>query len=263
MVQAKGKSTTRLLFFFLLLTNPYFKIYSQGLLNNKPPLDTSVLGKWPTLSQPTISPYGKYVAYCIEMSLPAKNILIIRIQANLGKENIPVILVVVFFRQMNKRHLPGKMTVCIITLGKYKPDQIHIGPPFCMRSSNWVEWIAYGGEVDTDKLILVNVLNGKITKLGKVSSYRFDDQGKTLWISKKSGSASSTRTELWWVDLATRNNSKIWTGKIQDKLVGFNRSDNGLQLSMITSEQWKQRLAFNLVLPNYRRLQRESITGWQ
>jgi hypothetical protein len=61
--------------YFLLLV--FFSLYATCSLAQKPPIDTSVFDKWPSVSTPAISNNGHYVIYTINNQPTGNSTLII------------------------------------------------------------------------------------------------------------------------------------------------------------------------------------------
>lgn len=224
-----------LLCFWATLLNAQ-QIAQTGL---KPILDTAILGKWPTLSYPAISPYGRFVSYYIHASIPGQSGFTIKDTSGAWQKDYPGNLgQILFSADEHQALLYRNDSLRFIALGENQPDHVIPVRSFWPATTSSTEWIAYeekGGS--GEELILRNLLNNKLMRLGKVSEYRFDPSGSTLWISNVSGDGNSLKTELSWMDLLTGSKHTVWTGNIGDKLARYSLSDNGEKLSMVVSQR--------------------------
>ena len=196
---------------------------SVGL--NKPPIDTAVLGKWPYVLDAQISPYGRYVSYCIERQPARSRTLVIQDTSGLWRRE---------FRGVRQCYFCGDEKQAIFQQG----DSLHFltlrgqDSIIRIRSFRWPwsgegKWIVYQEKGD-EVLVLVNLLSREKRRLGKVVQYLLERHGKALLIREKD-------QELRCLELETGKIVNIWSGMAGQKAERFCFDDSGRQLAFMVS----------------------------
>ncbi len=218
--------------------------FSQSNVS-RPILDTSVLGKFPSIEKPIISNDGKFVSYVIK-NRPSNNQTLV-VQATEGEWKKEFVGAVPVFFSGNSKLLIFKSrdSLCFLELYgnsiKYIPRVGSYKQPGRVGSYNEGEWIAYQLVTDTKLLILKNLLTGKEKQFESVTEYAFEENGKSMLLKTTNVSKSILSNQFLWVSLPDGTVSTIWNSADypdkERKVGAFKFDREGRQLVYLVQEK--------------------------
>jgi dipeptidyl aminopeptidase/acylaminoacyl peptidase len=200
---------------YLLFIIPVFFINIR-VVGQKPALDTSALGTWPTVIKPLISNDGKYASYIIERHSSGSYQLVVKGTDN-GWEAVIVGPTNGFFSSDSKRFIyQSHDTLYFLTLG----EELHFLSTirsYRFPSSANQEWFAYQLEDSNKDVILLNLVTGKERRFRSVEDYTFNDTGNVFLARIESLKGEKQSTGLLWLNLQDTVQKTIYSSEAQVK----------------------------------------------
>jgi dienelactone hydrolase len=170
----------------------------------KPPVDSTVYGKWDEPYPPSLSDNGAYLWY------PHQKQVILKAVNGNWETTVKASGKVLF---VNGSRLAlfqtGRDSLCIQSLGNSRARIIAHVKSFQAAQNGKAEWLLYQTDSPGKNLVITNLATGKRQIIDSVSSYRFDPSEKAVIIEKP---YKNDQTALSWFDLKTRRLSLIWQG---------------------------------------------------
>ncbi len=180
---------------------------TSALIKSKPPLDTSVLDKWPSVEAPVMSNDGNFAMFTIK-NIPAGG------NASFTEDSKKAIF------------LNANDSMGIINLNDYQVKFIPAISSFKISGGN-EQWLAF--QIKGNKgLAIENLNSGDQKTFDSVIGYYFSPGGKVLLVQKEhKKNVDETLQEVIWVNLFSENKQIIWQG-FQSKNFVFSESDSEL-----------------------------------
>ncbi|PSL24148.1 alpha/beta hydrolase family protein [Chitinophaga ginsengisoli] len=190
----------------------------------KPPIDTSVYNKWPSLAGASISNNGKYVIYTIENQPAGSQTLVLQATNGSWKMEIPGGQDVLYTHMTSDSRFAIYTTagdsLCIVTLGS--PDIEYLPPVSSFKLSG--QWLAYQLKTPETRLVVRDLATGKRKIYHAVTDYFFSNDGAVLLLQTTSKKDSAAMQSLHWMQLADDNITTIWQGTKAGNIVFDSRS---------------------------------------
>jgi len=204
--------------------------YAIIAFGQKPAIDTSILGKWPSVERPIISDDGKYVSYIVNnISLGRASLIVTNVNGSWKREISLKETFPDFFFSSNSKYLIYKNvdSLFFISLGKSGLKVISNIVSFKHNRGNW---LAYKMNTLNEDLILCDLMNMKNNHFHSVNDYSFDANGNGLII------VTDSSHTLTLINLKENKDTPIWTSK-NSKCVSYNFDNAGRQLVFKVEEQ--------------------------
>ena len=201
-------------------------------LSQKPPIDSGVYGKWPSVENASISNDGKYAAYVVNDQPIGDHTSVLLATNNSWKMEWVSSPRPQFTNDSRTAIvMKSKDSLAIIDLRTSSARYIPNVSSFRLPGKGTGEWLAYQVQNAQKELVLCNVATGKVRSFADVIEYVFDDNGTTLLLQV--GGDRNGKMSLQWINLQTDNVISIWEGvDISD--INFN--DSGTQLAFIGND---------------------------
>ncbi len=209
----------------------------------KLPIDTSVLGTWPTMSQfgAAISKNGKYITYFIE-NRPFNNqtFTIQGVDNTWMRQFVGVDINSPFFTSDNAKCVfLLKDTLYIQSLGQDNA-QILPGVLECqLPESVKGVWVAFTTRDGDTTLTIMNVITGKRSAFPSVSNFKFEGSGKWVLAKQRVKMAAGERERLELIEIPSLNVHTIWSDTSSGNCESssyFKFSASGNQLAFMSSK---------------------------
>lgn len=198
----------------------------------KPPIDSSVYGKWPSVNRATISNDGNFASYVIDKQ-PVESFTSVLLATNGSwKINFPASYEAQFTNDSQKAvFIKGKDSLVIINLRTFSTTYIPCVSSFQISTNGTGEWLAYEMQDGEKQLIVCDLATGQKKMFTNVIEYVFDKSGKTLLL--QTGLKGSSELIIQWVNLQTDKVTTIWQGT---KVTNIQFNDDGTQLAFIAED---------------------------
>lgn len=194
----------------------------------KPLLDTSVYGKWPTIGNAVISNDGKYVLYWIN-NKPAKSqtLIITAVNKNWQLEISDVPKGFPSFTGDGREAIVKLKndSLGIFDLGTNKREYIKHVKSFMNESGKSCAWIAYLLDTSTRECIIRNTKTNKYYYENNVIDYVFNENCNSILL--ETGLQKENGISLVWMSLIDGKRLTIWSGEDCSNFV-FDRTGNDL-----------------------------------
>ncbi|HEX9512830.1 MAG TPA: prolyl oligopeptidase family serine peptidase [Puia sp.] len=210
------------------------------LFGQKPPIDSAVYDKWPSVEGADISNDGNYVLYIIENQPVGSRTLVIQATNADWKIEIPgTTSYSADYSQDNRRAVFTKRedSLGIVTLGGSSVEYIPHVSSFKLPRKGSGEWLAYQLNSPEKELVVRNLVTSKEKPFTAVKNYLFSDDGSVLLLQVDVKKDSTVTQALQWVSLAAGNMTTIWSTGLggQDKKADnfvFDKSDTQLAFTV-------------------------------
>lgn len=233
------------LFLFYFLASYTTDVFTQDLFHNsdsllhptlseigKPPIDSSVFDKWPSVRNPAISNDGNYTLYTIHNQPVGSNTLVIQAIQRNWKIEIPGVASGVITQDSRMViFIKPKDTLCILTLGGSSAEYILNVSSFKLSTKGTDEWLAYQLNTPRNELILHNLITHNDKSFTNVDNYIFSDSGMVLLLQRGIIKDNTTVQSLNWINLGDSNMFTIWQGVKAGNFV-FDKSNTQLAFTM-------------------------------
>ena len=208
--------------FYLILINFAISFYA---IAQKPTIDSSVYGKWPSLDNPAISSDGKYVSY-YELTAQNRTLIIQEIHGG-WKLRILNASSPVFTEKGDKLvFAKGADSLGVVRLGSYAIQYINNARSFQLTKSEKEQYLVYLVGSPKPGLIMQNLANGKQTLFTNVKSYFLSSDG-TVMLMQRDAKVGNGMVSLDWVSLEDLTPLNIYKGTEPNNFT-FDKSDNQL-----------------------------------
>lgn len=202
-------------FFFIL-------VCVTQIMAQKPPIDSSVYSKWPTIEGAAISNDGKYVLYNIRQGsifLGGVVNLVLQSTSPNWKIEIPGASNVTFTQDSRWAiFMKSKDSLGILELGRsYIEYKAHVRS-FKLQKNGTGEWLAYQLNTSDRKMIISNLVTKKEFVFAAMRNYLFSDDGKGLVLHTDTMQNDTLIQTLDWVSLVDGNKTRIWSTASDRKL---------------------------------------------
>lgn len=226
---------------------------------SKSPIDTSVLGKFPKVTDGNISPDGRFVSY-LSAGPSSGSVIILDTKSAWQR----VIKGNSFFRSAmftayGKAALLQKAdTLCFIQLGDEQDRDHTLLINSCKISDDgrWVAWQEKGGQ---EAFVVKDMLNDREQQFSDVISFEFDESYKHVLLTQKKDDG---RKFLRLVDLSNYNPQQIWEGEAAEDPVNATFNEQGTELAFLVnnSKEKDKRSELWLLTSGDEKAQRSSVT---
>lgn len=185
--------------------------YTSASYSQKPPIDTSVMGKWPYLDNSVaISNDGHYVAYVIGDQPPGSQTLVVRSTDNSWAVAHVGAGAGIFSTDSRRYAFQNGDTLFLLTLGTDRHEQVT-----AIASCKWPrirsgEWLAYQLKGPAGEVVLRSLVSEKEKRFPAVTNYFFARTANVL-VMATAGQDSVPETSLRWVDLKEGMAKTIWS----------------------------------------------------
>jgi len=185
-------------------------VMGQNSRSEKPPIDTSVLGKWPLLNSPTLSRTGRFLSYAVWEGRRGMQKLTLVIMDSSGSWRRSFVDASRCFFSKDERLIifPQKDNLHLLALGLDKPDSVIETNSYQVSQDNDVEWLAYRQKNDSDQVKLLNLITGERRVMGRFAEFIFDKKGEFLFATD----TSNGETALYVFQLPGNKGKRIWVG---------------------------------------------------
>jgi dienelactone hydrolase len=199
-------------------------------VNHKPVIDTSVLGKWPEITQSLISNDGAYAMYIVDNKM--ENSSALHVLSTFSKWNIEITGVSDNLNfSDNSKYAYFKNdgdSLGIITLGKTSVQYIPNVSYYSLSKNRGQEYLAYLLKDDSSSLVLENLTTFSQTVYTQVRNFLFDRQATKLLL--RVGNQKDSIESIVMMDLKTKQKTSIWTGK---NIGSYIFNEDGTKLAFI------------------------------
>jgi dienelactone hydrolase len=208
------------LFLILILGNCEGGVFAQ-----KPPIDSSVYGKWPSLGDVAISNDGKYALYNID-NLPVKCcMLIIQSLRDSWKLQIRGILTATFTKDSRLAIFRNAHdSLCLVALGTSSVEYIPHINSFKLSRAGSGDWLAYKLGNSANNFVIRNLRTGQRRTMNSVIDYVFTNDGTGVLIRTESKNNYDAGETLTWLNLVSNKMAVIYRGAKTSNFVFDNRN---------------------------------------
>jgi len=215
---------------FFLLVHFIFYIHAQ-----KPAVDSSVFGKWPTIEGTQLSNDGKYAVYWIINRPQGSHTTVIQSVSDKWKMELPDIYDATITQDSRRLIFSNRAdtTLGLINLGRSEIKYVKNVTSFKTPLNGTGQWLAYQLNNGDKQLVLVNLFSDEQNIFDKVSDYHFNDDGTALLLKSGVHKDSVFSVAVQWVDLKDKKLTEIWEGGSADNFI-FDAS--GTQLAFVTDQ---------------------------
>ncbi len=231
------------LFILCLLFDKFASSQFSSKYNSKPPIDTSILGKWPMIlgGKPVISNDGSYVAYIVfNMPVESKTLIVHEINGVWKKELEVKQIDGKFYFSANNKKMVWKNADTLFFLAVKTGEISKIFPISTCQIPEKAEgeWLAYKFKNAPTEVVLFNLLTDEEKYFSNVLDFKFDKLGKTMIVTEATLD-SNTTVLLKWIRLTDYKSTVIWSPTLSKKKtsVSFYSFDyTGDQLTFVVKE---------------------------
>lgn len=221
----------------------FFVLAGSGLLGQpgKPVINTGVLGKWPGVEKPSISPNGNYVCYRIyNHPTPGHYTLVVQSTSSSWKKTISGNTLSYggeFSADSRLVVFQAGDSLCLLTAGS---DQMKVIPgikSWKYGRSDPGNWLAYQLKGNKGELVLLNLVKGTEQRFAGVSDYGFDDRGNVMAIQSR---GEGDALVLQWVNLRDGGKATtIWSAAGNVRVSKYVFDASGDQLAFMVQHNKK------------------------
>ena len=212
-----------------------------SVLGQKPIIDSSVFGKWPSLAGKNISNNGNYVLYALR-NVPVKCWTLV-IQSTSGKweKEIPGIAEGVFSGDSRQAIFKrGEDSLCLLTLGTEKMTYIPYVSSYKLSNERTGEWLAYTLRGQGRELVFRHLETGKELHFTSVKNYLFSPTGSVVLLEKSENIGITSVETLYLLNLQDGKETKIWSANEYDGRPGGYVIDlSATQLAFFVDEKFE------------------------
>ena len=195
------------LILILFLLALYSTIYAQ-----KPPIDSSVYDKWPTVQSGYISNDGKYISFTIDKQPLGRATSIIRsTEGNWEMESIESGFSITGDSRKTIFKKPND-SLFILTLGTDSLEIIANLKSYRILTNNQDSWLLYYLKDSVSELFVRNLRTGLAKTISSVADYFCENESYILIVKKQSKKNGKVTESMEWVDLRTGESATIWEG---------------------------------------------------
>ncbi len=208
--------------------------FTQENFAQKPIIDTSVFGNWPSVSNPAISNDGNYFLYSIvNQPLKSQTLVFRSIEDSwkmdfIGSQNAS------FTDDSRKAIFKKKDSLFLITLGSSSIEYISNVRSFHLFTQGTNEWLAYSLNNAEKELVLRNVKTDVQYSIKGVEEYWLSKNGNIIVFTKKSKKEDKVIQELYWAEVSDGKPALIWEGDNAGNIV---LNTGGTQLAFSVSNK--------------------------
>lgn len=194
---------------FLVYCLSFLNSHSQTSVIEKPVIDTSILDKWPELSNGKISNDGKYIAYTILEKMPVeKQITTIKSTTSEWRKSITGVAALEFTSNSRNAVFSKGESICIIGLGTKDYRFLATANQFTLVHNGNGDWLVYQNAKGNREMVIRNLNNEKTQVFSNVNQYLFSKDGGNMIIESEDGSNCS----LELINVSKGDKTEIWTG---------------------------------------------------
>ncbi len=193
--------------------NILFFFFHSWCFCQKPPIDTSVFGKWPSVREPAISNDGNYALYTVDNRPIGSRTVMVNCIRNNWKIEMPYISKAVI-TQDSKFALLFKPsdTLIIATLGTSFIEYIPHVKSYKIPQKGTGEWLTYMLNQPERELVVNNLKTHEKKIIPSVVDYFLSDDGRTLLLKTETEKDNGKMQSLLWMDLPEGKMNIIWQG---------------------------------------------------
>lgn len=181
----------------------------------KPVLDSTMYGKWPSVGHAGISDDGRYVFYMIDNQPVGSQTLVFRAANARWTLDVPgakAFTVVLTPDSRRAAFMKGDDSLGIVVLGRPSIEYIPQVRSFLLPKDGKGEWLAYQVRGPANTLVVRNLATRRQRSFAGVADYAFNDDGSVLVFQAESKQEGSSTHSLNWVRLADGTVTSIWQG---------------------------------------------------
>jgi hypothetical protein len=182
----------------------------------KPPVDSTVFGNWPSLSGARLSNDGKYIMYAISHQPAGSQTLVFSSADRVWELRLPGIqeYQAYFTNDSHKAIvLLGGDSLAIFILGRKEVEYIPHVKSIKMPDGGRTDCFAYLSDLPGDTCVVRSCRTRKLYSQPNVVNYAFNGKGNSLllWVQPNKHDDGLKRME--WMNLPDGRVTTIWTGK--------------------------------------------------
>jgi acetyl esterase/lipase len=182
-----------------------------AVVAQKPPVDSSVFGNWPSLSEPGLSANGNYVFFTVNNQPAGSNTLVLKDIHSSWEYSIEKGSDASFTRDSRSIILiKPPDSLVLLGLGASTIETIADVGSFKLSEGGEEQWLAYEANGPMKTLVLRNLSTGKNRNFAGITDYEFGPDGKAILIEQRQKDSGLNR--LLWIDLLTDTSIDIWQG---------------------------------------------------
>lgn len=214
------------------------------LYGQKPVIDSSVFGKWPTAEQPDISSDGKYLVYSDATQLHQQGLSAVAIETTDKKHRLLVRNVRSYKMLQDKRQVvfqTGGDSLFVLELGRRRWAYLGKGKRYDIMGEAGREWVCYATPANMEGQVTLTIWGTGERKqrlIDSVEEYWFNDwyggRGDVVVVKKRKMKGRRVDYQWEWHDMDNGRVGTIWEGSE----MGRHRMDRaGKQLCFFTKEE--------------------------
>ncbi|PSL45695.1 dipeptidyl aminopeptidase/acylaminoacyl peptidase [Chitinophaga niastensis] len=226
-----------------------FVFYSICCFAQKPPIDTSVFDKWPSVRYAAISNNGNYALYTIYNQPVNSRTLILQAIHNNWKMELPVTDYSTFTQDSRMAvFMKSGDSLCLLTLGTSAIEYLPHVSSFWLFKQDDGECLAYQLNTKGKELVVRNMATGRQKSFTGVTNFLLSNDGKTLLLQTESKKDSAITQSLNWVNLPDGNMIPIWStgpGEQRSKTDNFVFDATNKQLAFVVQAKVNNQAAIS------------------
>jgi hypothetical protein len=196
----------------------YFQ--SASLVGGKPPVDSSLFDKWPSVERPSLSNDGHYALYTIcNQPVAGKTLVFHQLEGD-WKMEFPDGSNAAFCDDSRRAvFLKRGDILCLLSLGTSIIEYIPHVQSFRFFKRMNSEWLALQLDTPVKELLIRNLETGETKSFSAVSDYSLSQDGSILVLKIESKKDTVVMHSLKWVNLLDWSSKVICEGVNADNLV--------------------------------------------
>ena len=178
----------------------------------KPPIDSSVYGRWPSVAgDADINANGEYVLYSINNQPAGSNTLVLQGTRSGWRSAIEGVAPYNAYFTENGRFAVFKKSndsLGLVSLGGSSINYLDAIKSFKLQGN----WLAYQVKAPEGRLVIRNLADDQTQVIDSASDFTFGPSGKVMVIKSKFVKNGIESYSLTWLDLHTGVSTVIWSG---------------------------------------------------
>jgi len=206
-------------------------IHLTGGYGQKPPIDSSVLGKWQTVGSDLISNDGRFLLYLIDNEPLGNSTMVIKSLSSDWQMQLPGPKQFAITADSKRAiFINSNDSLCFITLGISSVNYVSKATSFKLAHNNNFEWLAYCRDQVQNQVVLENLSTECSRSYLRVKDYLFSGNAEALLLRYEQEDEGRDSQSLAWVNLQDSTMKIIWNGSCLTNIVF---SDDNSQLAFI------------------------------
>jgi dienelactone hydrolase len=183
-----------------------------GLFAQKPPIDSSIYGKWPHASGGKISNDGKYVVFRVSTDQYGYGEGYSVLKAVQGSWKFLGPGFSFTADGLYAYFKGGGDTLCKVALGGEVVERIPEILSYGLIQGGSTQWLVYRKKGSNGALVMQNMSTGAVKKYLDIIDYQFSEDGKVLILQSGSSVGGDNTYALRWEELSDGHSVSVWKG---------------------------------------------------